>query len=56
MSKKLFGLKKPKVAPAPVMPLPDDEEVRRARKRSIVRQLGRSGRSSTILTSDRMGG
>jgi hypothetical protein len=52
----MFGLKKPKVAPAPVMPLPDDEEIRRAKRLSIVRQMGRSGRSSTILTTDALGG
>lgn len=45
--------KKPAEAAAPterVMPLPDDEEVKRARKLSMLRQRGRSGRSSTILT------
>lgn len=42
-------------APA-VMPAPDDEEVRRARRMSIARQLGRRGRESTILTGDTLGG
>ena len=45
--------KKKEAAPAPaerVMPLPDDEAVQRARKASMLRQRGRSGRSSTILT------
>lgn len=38
--------------PAPrVMPLADDEAVKRARKNSIIQQIGRSGRASTILTS-----
>jgi hypothetical protein len=32
------------------MPLPDDEEARRAKKRSIAVQQQRSGRASTILT------
>ena len=58
MAKKMFGLKKPKVAPTPVMPLADDEEIRRAKRVSIARQLGRGGRRSTILTdySDSLGG
>jgi len=58
----LFGGKKKaaETAPeaAPVMPLADDEAVRRAKKRSTIGQMGRSGRSSTILTddSDKLGG
>ena len=49
------GGKKKKTAAAPepterVMPLPDDEAVKRARMASILQQRGRSGRSSTILT------
>lgn len=36
--------------PEPTMPTPDDEAVRRARRRSIARQLGARGRQSTILT------
>lgn len=54
------GKKKDKAQPAPaapaVMPTPDDESVRMARKRAIVQQMGRRGRSSTILTGDRLGG
>jgi hypothetical protein len=53
------GGKKKKAAPAPaaptaapVMPIADDEAVRRARKQSIARQMGRGGRTSTMLTSD----
>lgn len=57
------GSKKKETAPAPaptterVMPLPDDEAVRRARKASILKQRGRSGRSSTILSDsgDKLG-
>ncbi len=48
------GKKKDKaVAAAPeerVMPLPDDEAIKRARMATIARSRGRSGRSSTILT------
>ncbi len=33
-----------------VMPLPDDEAIKRARMATIARSRGRSGRSSTILT------
>ena len=37
--------------PAPeVMPEADSADVRRARKRSMLQQMGRSGRESTILT------
>lgn len=45
-------------APAPVvtaptpMPLPDDAAVAAAKRRSIAGQMQRSGRQSTILTSD----
>lgn len=52
-----IGGKKKAPAPAPVetpnvMPIADDEAVRRARKQSIIRQMGRSGRSSTMLSAD----
>lgn len=54
------GKKKPKAAPTPepVMPIADDEDVRRARRRSITKQLQRGGRESTILSdsSTRLGG
>lgn len=60
--KEIFGKKK-KAAPATpaaeepaVMPLADDEKVRAARKRSMIRQRARSGRDSTILSGDRLGG
>jgi len=45
-------------APAPavekptVMPTPDDEAAQKAKKRSIVAQIQRQGRASTILTGD----
>lgn len=44
-------------APA-VMPTPDDATIQQARKRSIIAQMGRRGRASTILTggSDTLGG
>ncbi len=55
------GKKKKAETPAPgpiVMPLADDEAVKRARRKSIIAQRGRSGRSSTMLTpdSDTLGG
>lgn len=54
------GKKKKKAAdpaPAPVMPLPDDDVIAKAKKRSLIMQMGRSGRDSTILsTSDTLGG
>lgn len=52
---KPFGKDKKKpVAPEPgprVMPLADDEAIRRARTSSLLRQSNRSGRASTILTN-----
>lgn len=38
-------------APTP-MPLPDDEAVAAAKRRSIAAQMQRSGRQSTLLTND----
>lgn len=40
------------------MPTPDDEAVRRSKRKSIIAQAQRSGRSSTILSdqSERLGG
>jgi len=54
----LFGGKQetPAAAPAPtvpkpaVMPIADDEAVKAAKKRSLVEQMQRKGRQSTILT------
>ena len=37
-------------APTPVMPLPDDEAVRAAKKKSTQLQQRRKGRQSTILS------
>ena len=53
VSKVIGGKKKAPAQADPrqtVMPMPDDEEVRRARRRSTARQMGRGGRLSTILT------
>lgn len=36
--------------PAPVLPTANDADTQRARRRSIISQLRRRGRSSTILT------
>lgn len=50
-------MNKQKSAPAPViekpavMPTPDDESAKLAKRRSIAQQIGRSGRESTFLTS-----
>lgn len=41
----------PKVEPPPVMPQVNDEEVKRAKRRSLAAQQARRGRQSTILTS-----
>lgn len=58
--KLLGGKKKKSAAPTGgpiVMPLPDDEAVKRARKAAIAKQIGRGGRSSTILSDgDSLGG
>lgn len=40
----------PAVEPPAVMPLPDDDAVAKARKRSIAAQMRRRGRQSTIMT------
>lgn len=40
----------PTVTAPPVMPTPDDDAMRRARRRSLAAQLGRRGRQSTILS------
>ena len=56
------GEKAPAPAPAPVvekppvMPTPDDEAIRQAKKKSIAAVVGRQGRASTILSdSDTLG-
>lgn len=44
------------VPETPVVPMPDEEDLRRARRRSSASQMRRSGRSSTILSdSDQLG-
>lgn len=54
LGKALFGGGKKTAAPETpnVMPTPDDEAVKRARRRSIVEQMNRDGRQSTILSED----
>jgi hypothetical protein len=44
------GPKMPDIPEATPMPEPDSDEVRRARRRSMIAQRGRGGRESTILT------
>lgn len=55
------GPPKPVVTPPAVMPTPDDEAVKAAKKRKTAASMQRSGRQSTILTdysdsgSDKLG-
>lgn len=42
----------PPIEKPPVMPLPDDEAAKKAKRRSIVEQQARSGRAATIFTND----
>lgn len=44
-----------KAEPEPVMPVADNEAVRRAKRRSISGQMRRRGRASTILTDSGAG-
>jgi hypothetical protein len=44
------GPKMPKLPEPLAMPLPDEEQVRLARRRSLVQQVTRRGRASTILS------
>jgi hypothetical protein len=39
-------------AEPPVAPMPDDEELGRARRRRLAGSAGRTGRASTILSDD----
>ena len=39
----------PAITSPPVMPEPDDEAVKRAKRRSIADQMRRRGRASTVL-------
>ena len=55
LGKALFGGGKKKAATPEtpnVMPTPDDEAVKRARRRSVIEQMNRDGRQSTILSED----
>ena len=46
----------PAPAPPPAVPMPDEEDIRRAKRRSTTAQMQRAGRASTILSdSDRLG-
>jgi len=47
----LFSKPKTPAIPKPV-PMPVQEDVDKAKKRSIIEQQQRSGRASTLLTSD----
>lgn len=40
----------PAVAPVPVMPMADDAAIAAARKKKLAKDIGRSGRLSTILS------
>lgn len=49
-------IKLPALAPVTPMPTPDDDAVRRSRRRALISQLAMSGRESTVLTnSDTLG-
>lgn len=46
----------PKIESPTAMPSPDDQSVQDAKRRSVIAQIQRQGRASTILTdSDKMG-
>jgi len=58
LSKKLSGgdvPPMPAVEPVPVMPLPDDEAVMKAKRKSQAGQAARKGRVSTIFTAEGTG-
>lgn len=44
------GSSAPVMEKAPVMPTPDDDAIKKAKRRSVAQQIARSGRESTILT------
>jgi hypothetical protein len=59
----LFGGKSqsaapPVTEPVPLMPLPDDQTVKKAKRKSLASQAARRGRASTIFTNeqDMLGG
>ena len=49
-----MGFMSPKAPPPPaapvIMPTPDDDALKAARKRKLALDMGRSGRTSTILS------
>lgn len=45
----------PVIEPPPTMPTPDDEAIKKARRRSLTRQYSRRGRASTILSDGAIG-
>lgn len=45
----MLGLGPPKPKPAPIMPSPDDDAIRRAKLLEMQKASMRSGRQSTIL-------
>jgi hypothetical protein len=45
----------PAVTSPPVMPVPDDDAAKNAKRRSVLRQRRRSGRQSTILSDPTSG-
>jgi hypothetical protein len=47
---KVIGKPKGQAAPAPLA-MADEEEIRRAQRRALASRVGRTGRSSTILSS-----
>jgi hypothetical protein len=42
----------PVTEPTPVMPIADDEEIKKKKRRSITEQRQRQGRASTFMTSN----
>jgi hypothetical protein len=46
----------PTMTPPTVMPVPDDQAVQQAKRRSIAAQMARRGRASTILTDSQSSG
>jgi hypothetical protein len=48
--------KPPKVEPPPPMPDPDDAQINQSAKKRTAAQMQRSGRMSTMLSSDTIAG
>lgn len=56
-AKAMKSPKAPTLAPPAVMPTPDDDSVRAAKRRRIAEMQARGGRASTILSADeKLGG